>query len=394
LQVVLDRSGSMAGRPLGVAVQSLVDLVTKLDSRDRFGVVVFDDSADVVVPCGPVDDKDRVVAQLRSIAPGEMTDLSAGLLRGLREIRRVVSTSSTGGGSAAAEAGATLLLISDGHANQGVTDRDQLAGVVATAFKGGVVTSTIGMGLGYDESLLAAISSSGSGNHAFADEPDAAGAAIAAEVDGLLSKTVQAATLTVAFESSVRMLRLYNDLPAHQLADGLVQIELGDLYATEARKILLKLQVPAMAALGVAQVATLTLEYIELSALLEHTVKVPVTVNVVPGDEALGRVPDASVRTEMLFQEAQLDKLRASEALERGDRDSARQALHDARAKLEEAGRDASDVDAMDVQVEYEEMGRTIDAMASVDPGYLSKRTRESFHSLNRKRGRRQEGDT
>jgi Ca-activated chloride channel homolog len=149
-----------------------------------------------------------------------------------------------------------------------------------------------------------------------------------------------------------------------------------------------------MAALGVAQVATLTLEYVELPALLEHTVTLPVPVNVVPGDEAAGRVADASVRTEVLFQEAQLDKLRASEALERGDRDSAHKALQQARAKLEEAGRDATDLDVLDVQAEYDEMGRTIDSMASVDPGYLSKRTRESFHTQNRKRGRRQEGDT
>lgn len=73
VQVVLDRSGSMSGRPLAVAIQSLVDLVAKLDARDRFGVVIFDDKANVVVPCGPVDDKERIVAQVRSIVPGGMT---------------------------------------------------------------------------------------------------------------------------------------------------------------------------------------------------------------------------------------------------------------------------------------------------------------------------------
>lgn len=47
---------------------------------------------------------------------------------------------------------------------------------------------------------------------------------------------------------SVQVLRLYNDLPAHQLADGSVQIELGDLSAAEQRKLLL-----ALAALGPAR---------------------------------------------------------------------------------------------------------------------------------------------
>ena len=64
-------------------------------------------------------------------------------------------------------------------------------------------------------------------------------AAIGGEVDGLLSKAVQAVTLTVRFVPQVQV-SLYNDLPAHQTADGEVTIELGDLYGSEARKLLLK----------------------------------------------------------------------------------------------------------------------------------------------------------
>ena len=36
----------------------------------------------------------------------------------------------------------------------------------------------------------------------------------------------------------------------------------------------------------------------------------PISVNVVPGDEAAGRVPHPSVRSEVLFQEAQDLKVR------------------------------------------------------------------------------------
>ena len=107
-QVVLDRSGSMAAM-LPAAVEALERLVARLDVRDNFGVVVFDDEAEVAVPAGPVDDKDRIVAQLRSIRVGGMTDLGAGLLRGLQEVRRVATTQDA--------AGATLLLVSDGHTN-------------------------------------------------------------------------------------------------------------------------------------------------------------------------------------------------------------------------------------------------------------------------------------
>lgn len=75
--VVLDRSGSMAGRPLESANRALMILVDRLDDRDRFGFVAFDDVAAVVIPVGKESD---------STGP---TDLSSRYLRGLQEASRV-----------------------------------------------------------------------------------------------------------------------------------------------------------------------------------------------------------------------------------------------------------------------------------------------------------------
>ena len=50
LQVVLDRSGSMQGGRLDGAKTALTSLVDRLDPRDHFGLVVFDDKVDVAVP--------------------------------------------------------------------------------------------------------------------------------------------------------------------------------------------------------------------------------------------------------------------------------------------------------------------------------------------------------
>ena len=382
LQVVLDRSGSMAGRPLAGAIDALVGVVAKLDSRDRFGVVVFDDEAQVVVPCAPLTDKAAVVEALRSIHPGGSTDLGAGYLRGLQELRRVSSAPD-------AARGGTLLVISDGHVNCGITDADQFADLAAKAQSGGVVTSTLGYGLGYDETLLTAIARSGAGNHEFAQDPDAAGAAIAAEVDGLLSKVVQAASLTIRFSSDVQMVKLYNDLPAHQVGNGEVLVELGDLYAEETRKLLMRFRVPAMAALGLAQVASLELRYVEVPALIEQTVILPITVNVVPGDEAAGRIADPVVTSERLFQEAQQSKKQASEAFERGDISTGKRLLSEAVASLESAGLEVPDDLREDFSAEMDEL-RTMGTAADVHgASYTSKLTRASFYQQSSKRGRR-----
>ncbi len=326
LQVVLDRSGSMAGAPLEGALTALCGLVARLDERDNFGVVVFDDTAQVVVPAGPLTDKQHVMHLLGQVVAGGMTDLSGGYLRGLQELKRA------SGGD-----GGTLLLISDGHANRGVSDPARLEGIAASAAVERLVTSTLGYGLGYDETALVAMARGGSGNHHFAENPDKAGAAMASEVGELLTKAVQAASLLITMEPAVALLRLFNDLPAHQIGDGQVMVELGDLYSGEQRKLLLRLGIPAMAALGLAQIATLELRYVELPALVEQVVTLPVQVNVVPGDEAAGRIVDPTVHSEVLFQDAQQAKRQASEALEHGDRDTSVSLLADAEGLLGQA---------------------------------------------------------
>lgn len=99
LQVVLDRSGSMSGAPIDGAKKALVDLVRRLEPTDNFGLVTFDSSAQVVVPAGPLSDKDAVIARIRAVQPGGTTDLSAGYLRGLREVRRVAGGTAEQGGA-------------------------------------------------------------------------------------------------------------------------------------------------------------------------------------------------------------------------------------------------------------------------------------------------------
>src|SRR3954469_20372410 len=313
LQVVLDRSGSVGGDPLESAKAALIDLVGRLEPTDHFGLVVFDDEVHVAVPAGPLTDKDSVRGLIASIPPGGTTNLSGGYLRGLQEARRV-----------AGKRGATLLLISDGHANLGVLDSDKLGSVAADARSHRVTTSTIGLGLGYDETLLAALARGGAGNTHFAEEGDTAAAALASEVDGLLTQVVQAASLTVRPTGAVEAVTLFNDLPTVGLQDGFM-VELGDFVSGEQRKLLLEIGVPAMAALGLAQVCELELQWVELATMNTHKVTIPVNVNVVPGDEAAGRVANPVVLTERVFQQAQRDKQAATDALRAGDAPAAAQ---------------------------------------------------------------------
>ena len=150
----------------------------------------------------------------------------------------------------------------------------------------------------------------------------------------------------------------------------------------------LRLKVPAMAALGLAQVATLELRYVELPGLVEQLVTIPVTVNVVPGDQAAGRVADPVVHTEVLFQEAQQAKKAAADAMTSGDRDAARGALVRSRMSLEQARAVAPPELREDIDREAQEVGGLFDELRTGDLNRTSKLATESFHRQSRRRGR------
>jgi Ca-activated chloride channel family protein len=340
LEVVLDRSGSMEGGRLAGAKTALASLVDRLDPRDHFGLVVFDDKVDVPVPAGKLTDKTAVKRAIGGVQTRGSTDLSGGYLRGLQEARRV-----------AGPAGATVLIISDGHANAGVTDPEALARVAAEANTHRVTTSTLGFGLGYDERIMSAIARGGSGNEHFAEEPDTAVALIAGEVEGLLAQTAQAASLHIRFTPAIRGVLVVNDLPTNVVDDGLI-VELGTFYAQETRKLVLTFDIPAVSALGLTEVATLTFTYVELPALVQHTVTVPLHVNVVPGDQAAGRVPDPVVRTELVYLRAQQAKRRASNLLGSGDPDAALKEIRQAQQEIAEAQVGAPDALVADLAEE------------------------------------------
>jgi Ca-activated chloride channel family protein len=361
--VVLDRSGSMHGGRLDAAKRAVVDLVARLDDRDNFGLVTFDSTVSVVVAAGTVANlgREKIARAVAGIQPGGMTDLSSGYLRGLQEARRVCGP-----------AGATLVLLSDGHANSGITDPDRLREVAANGGKQAITTSTIGIGEGYDENLLGEMATGGNGNHSFALDPDAAAAALAGELDGLLSKTVQAASLLIAPSSDVAQVGVLNELPSARVAGG-VMVELGDFYGGEQRRVLIELGVPAMAGLGLATVAELTLTYVELPAMEQHTVTMPVSVNVVPADLAAGRVPSAEVQREKLLLQTQRAKREAEEAIRSGDRARATRTLGQASDALWAAPPELRNAE---VDAELVWLNQTADGMAGQDDQYTGKRLR------------------
>lgn len=323
LMLVLDRSGSMSGGPLAAAQDSVARLIRQLAPHDCFGLVTFDDQAEVVIP--PMLMADHSMEQLQraisGIRPGGNTDLSAGYLLALRETKRSLT--------ATQHTGATVLIVSDGHANGGITQPERLKEVAVSALSSGITTSTLGLGLGYDEVLLDTITRGGNGSHRFAPDIDTAVREIQQTVTDLLDVSVIAATVRITpFGNAIDGIKLHQELPVWREPGALV-VNVGDLYAGEQRKLLMVLDVPAVSSLGTCTIAELAIDFTTVEDLTEHHVELPVAVNVVPGDQARSRVPNPVVQVEQLIARSDDAKKSATLALREHNSDQARSTLTD-----------------------------------------------------------------
>lgn len=385
VQVVLDRSGSMEGEPLDAAKGSLLKLVDRLAPQDSFGLVAFDDTALVIVPTRSMADHHmpslrKAIHQLKT---GGSTDISAGYLLGLRELNRVQ-----------AAGGSTLLLISDGHANAGEQNPKFFADVSTKSALSKVTTSTIGLGTGYDETILEALAQGGGGAHRFASSIDEAIGAIAAEVDDLLDKTIVNAVLRVTptnAASGALVIEIVQRLPYWRDGESYV-VQLGDLYSGENRRFVIDMQVPEIQSLGLCKIADITVEYLDLAQRQEISVTMPVNVNVVPGDVAAGRIADPIVRAERLILEAQTAKSLAVDELLNGKIKEASTRLKGAASSLR---REASLIPVTDersaeslaiIKAEADEIEVLAQTAEDQDVMYSSKRMTESYSRKTRSR--------
>ena len=95
------------------------------------------------------------------------------------------------------------LLLSDGLANQGITDEEKLQQIVQKKFREqGIGLSTFGVGSDFNELLMTNLSEYGGANYYFIDSPEKIPEIFAKELEGLLSVVAQSTKLSVKFQSN------------------------------------------------------------------------------------------------------------------------------------------------------------------------------------------------
>jgi Ca-activated chloride channel family protein len=234
LGLVLDRSGSMAGAKLNLAREGALRAIRSLRAEDCVSVVAYGDDAHVLIRSGSAEESAKRVAERRllEVEAGGNTDLCEGWLRGCEQVGLGLGPGRRG----------RCLLLTDGLANEGVTDRPTIVGHAAELRRRGVTTSTLGVGTDFDEGLLREMAEAGGGNFYFAEKASQLSDFIAGETGEAINVVVPDAALIVdlpagASLTSPNPFRIRSE-PRQSV------VELGDLVADQVLSLVLTVEFP------------------------------------------------------------------------------------------------------------------------------------------------------
>jgi len=250
ISLVMDRSGSMAGAKIDYTRQAAQFLVQHLGPKDIFSIVLYNDKVETLFGPDVIRQKDEVTHLIENIRVHGTTNLSGGWLDGCRHVVTHLNR----------EAMNRVILMSDGLANRGVTDTQQLILLAQQKHQEGVTTTTMGLGEDFNEDLMMAMAQAGGGAYYFIESPEMTPAIFREELTGLLNVVGQNLSIMVDPTSYVTMVKQMNAYPV-ALNGRTLTYSMGDIFTDEVKGLVLELSVPALVQVGECKIATLRFEY-------------------------------------------------------------------------------------------------------------------------------------
>lgn len=248
VSLVIDRSGSMQQRgKMDYAKRAARELIESLDASDTFSMVLFSDDAELLAPARQMLDAAWLLRQVDAIEERGSTNLYAGMTMGIEQVRRSVSSETVN----------RVVLLTDGRANLGVVDPDSLGNIAAAAASSGVTLSAMGLGVDYNEDLLASLADHGGGSYRYVSDPTTLTAAFRDELQQMSAVVASGVAVDVDL-GDAELISVLGGYAASGDTDR-TRIWLGDLYGGETRKIVLKVRVKPGAPSGELAVAKVTL---------------------------------------------------------------------------------------------------------------------------------------
>lgn len=346
LAVVIDHSGSMAGGRLEQAKKAAHTLVDRLGEQDRLAVVSYGNQVTVNMNSAFVTEanKEKLHAAISSIHLRGSTNLVGGFQKGADIVGKHPTDDSVN----------RVVLLSDGHANIGAKTPHALGKIASTYLENGVSVSTMGIGLDYNEKLMAEMAKQGAGNYYFVEDEKKLAQIFGQEFRTLSQVVARNAKLVLDIGAGVELVDLHGFAYAHNR--GKVTVKLGTFYARQHKDILLDLSVSPRGEKR-RDIVTARLDFSDVTKS-NKKVHSSATLAAVGSDDAkqLAQVDKSVMRRVEQINYAK-SVAQATDAYEKGDRKEAERILANQQERLQKARRsyDFDDAKVSEKVAELEE---------------------------------------
>lgn len=323
LALVIDRSGSMEGDRIKKAKNAAVMAVNMLNSEDTLSVISYDSVVEVIVPATKVKDKVQLIKKIRSLESRGMTALFAGVSQGLDQVSKHLDKEQVN----------RIILLSDGQANVGPSSVSELSGLAKIAAKKGVAITTMGIGEGYNEDLMAAIAQYSDGSHMFVEDSSDLEKTFAKEFNDVMSVVAQDVEVVIKTADQVTPVRLLGR--EGEIRGDTVTVKLNQLYSNQEKYVLLEV-LPAKGSKSQSKpLADVRVSYDNLSTRKKDTFNEQVAVKYSASSAAVKSAVVEDVVVESAIQKAAVESDRAIKLMDEGKMDEAKAVLQQNAVSLE-----------------------------------------------------------
>ncbi|MFT5299419.1 MAG: Mg-chelatase subunit ChlD [Mariniblastus sp.] len=209
--LVVDESGSMSGDKILNLKEALLAFVERFKPNDKITIVGFEQQARVILESVERTDINEITQAIENIHAGGGTNLHAGLMCGYEMALKHYDQERTN----------RVIFLTDGNANVGVIESEEIARESKQCIRQGISLVTIGLGVDFNNGLLRDISESGRGVVHYVGDAKDIKKVFVDEIDSVLAPAARNVKLTLNLGEHTHSAKLYGYEPEwKQTSDG------------------------------------------------------------------------------------------------------------------------------------------------------------------------------
>jgi Ca-activated chloride channel family protein len=280
------------------------------------------------------------------------------------------------------------LLLSDGLANNGITDEKILQSIVKkNNHEKGITISTFGVGADFSENMMLGLAENGSGNYYFIKSPDEIPTIFKKELRGLLTVVAQNVKLEITIPENLKVNKVFG--ANYELSSNVLKVNFRDICSEETKAVLIRFDINNMKESQINFKSTLTFDDV-VKTFSKKSLIAKSIVNNTSDNTMYTKSKNKEVTEQIiLFESNEMLEL-AMKAVDEGNYEQAKSIVRSNKTNISNAiraGYANKEIVMQDsVNKIYSEQLKNIESMKEYDKKMMQKDSKSSNYMLKKKR--------